>query len=148
MSDPLLSISFNFGASKGTAETGTSEAGGCNERGARITLTAADLSPFDVNAVAADAKVSNTSFGYSGRHDHGSLPILRTGAPDSCNADENKMDVMQGVEDGKLGRAHTAKLISALMEAKSQCDAFITLEMKQGETLPSPEKKPRLEVEE
>ena len=37
-----------------------------------------DVSRFDPNYVTQDALASNTSFSYSGRHDHGKLPELRS----------------------------------------------------------------------
>ena len=57
--------------------------------------------PININEVAEDAKVSNTSFGYSGRHDHGLLPQMKSDGPH-------------------------AVLISALYEAKKQCDKLLT----------------------
>lgn len=44
---------------------------------------------------------SNTSFGYSGRHDHGQLPAL-------------------------LASGHNARLLSAIAEAKKVSDEYIT----------------------
>lgn len=56
---------------------------------------------FDANQVSAEARVSNTTFGYSGRHDHGDLPTLKS----------------TGVN---------AVLVSALQEAKRECDKYLT----------------------
>jgi hypothetical protein len=114
--EPVVQISFSFNEIP-------------QARGVSIT----DPAPIDINEVAPDAVNSNTSFGYSGRHDHGSLPLLNN--------------------DPRMG-----KLVSALQEAKKQCDDFLTDEIakaaresgstssKQSKTTGSPaEKKPRLE---
>ena len=53
------------------------------------------------DAVAEDARTSNLSFNYSGRHDHGDLPSLRADAA--------------GVA-----------LVSAIQEAKAECGAYLT----------------------
>ena len=37
-----------------------------------------DDQPINLNEVSAAAKESNTSYEYSGRHDHGILPILKS----------------------------------------------------------------------
>lgn len=60
-----------------------------------------DPAEFDANQVSAEARVSNTTFGYSGRHDHGDLPKLKS----------------IGVN---------AVLVSALQEAKRECDRYLT----------------------
>jgi len=57
--------------------------------------------PADVNAVTEEARTSRTSFSYSGRHDHGELPVLRSTGP-------------------------LAELVASLQEAKRQCDAYLT----------------------
>lgn len=57
--------------------------------------------PVDVNSIHPEAKDSNTSYGYSGRHDHGQLPLLR--------------------RDGEM-----ANVISALAEAKSISDRYLS----------------------
>ena len=57
--------------------------------------------PFDVNTVADEARESNTSYKYSGRHDHGTLPTLKS-----------------------TGTA--AQLFDALMEMKQECDKYLT----------------------
>ena len=54
--------------------------------------------------MSEDARESNTSFGYSGRHDHGLLPQLR-------NSGAN------------------AKLCCALNNAKEMCDKYLTEEI-------------------
>ena len=56
---------------------------------------------FNTNEVAEDAKISNTSYGYSGRHDHGILPQMKSDGPHSL-------------------------LISALYEAKKESDKILT----------------------
>jgi hypothetical protein len=56
---------------------------------------------FDANEVAEEARTSNLSFKYSGRHDHGPLPLLKSSG---VNAD----------------------LVSALLEAKQQCGEYLT----------------------
>ena len=53
------------------------------------------------DAVAEDARSSNLSFHYSGRHDHGDLPSLRA---DSAGV----------------------ALVSAIQEAKAECGAYLT----------------------
>lgn len=58
-------------------------------------------SQLDLNFVSPESSVSNTTFEYSGRHDHGKLPILKTTGP--C-----------------------AELVSALQEAKRECDKYLT----------------------
>ena len=58
----------------------------------------------DINEIAADAINSNTSFGYSGRHDHGQLPHLQS--------------------DSKH-----ANVIASIQEAKKACDEYLTKEM-------------------
>jgi hypothetical protein len=55
----------------------------------------------DMNQVSAEARVSNTMFEYSGRHDHGNLPELKTSG--NC-----------------------AEVVSAIQEAKKECDSFLT----------------------
>lgn len=60
-----------------------------------------DPAEFDANQVSAEARVSNTTFGYSGRHDHGDLPKLKSA----------------GVN---------AVLVAALQEAKKECDKYLT----------------------
>ena len=58
-------------------------------------------SQMDLNFVSPASSVSNTTFEYSGRHDHGSLPILKTSGP--C-----------------------VELVSALQDAKRECDNYLT----------------------
>ena len=58
----------------------------------------------DINEIAADAINSNTSFGYSGRHDHGQLPQLQSD-PQHAN------------------------IISSIQEARKACDEYLTKEM-------------------
>jgi hypothetical protein len=72
----------------------------------------------DINAVSTEAAQSNTSFGYSGRHDHGSLPQLRSSS-------------------------RYIGTLSAVIEAKRECDDFLTAMMK-AESQQLPEKKARL----
>jgi len=112
-----------------------------------IDLVDPQSHPFEVNSVALDSIGSNTSFGYSGRHDHGNLPTLRN-ATSSCTVSTTAECKNEESEQGstKEGRVHTSKLISALMDAKAECDAFLTTEMKQNDCsvfCASPEKKPR-----
>eukprot|EP01039_Chlorochromonas_danica_P008103 gene8100-8938_t len=57
--------------------------------------------PINVNQVHPDAKTSNTSYGYSGRHDHGALPTLKS--------------------EGAM-----ASVVSALAQAKEMSDHFLT----------------------
>ena len=91
-SQPLVSITFSVAGSTGrelavfppppsnTDGTGA----GCSSR-------------FSSNVISEEAKLSNTSFLYSGRHDHGDLPLLR-----------DQYDY--------------SSLISALQEAKAKLD--------------------------
>lgn len=58
-------------------------------------------SQLDLNFVSPAAALSNTMFEYSGRHDHGKLPILKSSGP--------------GVD-----------LVAALQEAKRECDKYLT----------------------
>ena len=79
----------------------------------------------DVNFVSEEARASNTSFGYSGRHDHGALPKLKSSGP-------------------------MAKVVQSLQDAKRECDVYLTtlITQQQSEELGLPEKKPRLHTEE
>mmetsp|Transcript_73077 Transcript_73077/g.143316 ORF Transcript_73077/g.143316 Transcript_73077/m.143316 type:complete len:129 (-) Transcript_73077:73-459(-) len=67
----------------------------CNQ----INVTHPDCST--VNAISAESRASNTSFGYSGRHDHGDLPELKASGPHAI-------------------------LVAALQEAKKECDKYLT----------------------
>ena len=79
----------------------------------------------NINEISAEAKESNTSFEYSGRHDHGMLPTLKS-------------------------EGHMAQLVGSLEEAKKECDKVLTalIETEKRETDGPSEKKPRLEGEE
>lgn len=79
----------------------------------------------NINEISADAKESNTSFEYSGRHDHGTLPTLKS-------------------------EGHMAHLVGSLEEAKQECDKVLTslIESEKKEVGPPSEKKPRLETDE
>lgn len=55
----------------------------------------------DVNYVSEIASSNNTVYEYSGRHDHGKLPTLKSSGP-------------------------MAELISSLMDAKAECDKYLT----------------------
>lgn len=57
--------------------------------------------PLDMNQASEESRKSNTSFEYSGRHDHGDLPQLKSTGPH-------------------------ALLVAALQEAKRECDKFLT----------------------
>ena len=59
---------------------------------------------YDANAIVEEARTSNLSYHYSGRHDHGELPQLKTGS---------KHD----------------KIIGSLLEAKELCGNFLTTEI-------------------
>lgn len=76
----------------------------------------------DVNRVHEEAKTSNTSFGYSGRHDHGSLPELKS--------------------SGSM-----ARLVASLGDAKRESDTVLTEIIKREKQAddPPPDKKPRIE---
>ena len=87
-----------------------------------------DAAVIDINKIAPDAVDSNTSFGYAGRHDHGSLPMLQY-------------------------KPTIGNVIASLQEAKRECDDFLTLAMK-DETensssvtlVQKAEKRPRLDL--
>lgn len=64
-------------------------------------INVTDSAEFDANQVSAEARISNTTFGYSGRHDHGDLPSLKSSGPNSV-------------------------LVAALLEAKRECDKYLT----------------------
>jgi hypothetical protein len=86
MTEPIVRVAFQFHGSKIDHEIATVS------------------SPLDINEVASDAVNSNTSFGYSGRHDHGSMPQLK------CDPKH-------------------AQLISSIQDAKAACDQFLTSEL-------------------
>lgn len=75
-----------------------------NLNGQERTIAIDKPKPVDINQVAEDARNSNTSFGYSGRHDHGNLPTLKSG--------------------GQI-----AELLAAMQEAKAESDAILTAEI-------------------
>ena len=50
--------------------------------------------PFDPNYVEPEALESNTSYKYSGRHDHGDLPILKV-------ANQHLVDVRAAIREGE-----------------------------------------------
>ena len=50
--------------------------------------------PFDPNYVEPEALESNTSYKYSGRHDHGNLPILKV-------ANQHLVDVRAAIREGE-----------------------------------------------
>ena len=64
-------------------------------------INIADSAPMDVNAVTEASRISNTTFEYSGRHDHGLLPKLKCSGSDVV-------------------------LVASLMEAKRECDKYLT----------------------
>jgi hypothetical protein len=108
MAEPIVRVAFQFHGTKIDHEVATIS------------------SPLDINEVASDAVNSNTSFGYSGRHDHGSLPQLK------CDPKH-------------------AQLISSIQDAKAACDQFLTSELDKqtkaavsGSDVPV-EKRPRLD---
>lgn len=63
--------------------------------------TDADYIRRSVHVVSETARATNTSYEYSGRHDHGDLPELKA-------------------------EGATAALVVALKEGKAACDAFLT----------------------
>ena len=71
------------------------------------SLKFGSITTYDPNEVTAEAKVSNTSYDYSGRHDHGNLINLN-------NNYENKTTKEYGM------------LINNVLEAKKSCDQYIT----------------------
>ena len=77
----------------------------------------------DVNTVSEESRASNTRFEYSGRHDHGDLPKLKNSGP-------------------------AAVLVSALQEAKRECDKYLTQRINEEYGYESTEKTSVMEVEE
>jgi hypothetical protein len=65
------------------------------------SISISEAAAVDVNAVSLESRASNTRFEYSGRHDHGDLPLLRSSG-------------------------ESARLVTALQEAKAQCDEYLT----------------------
>jgi hypothetical protein len=65
------------------------------------SISISDAAPVDINAVSLESRASNTRFEYSGRHDHGDLPQLRS-------------------------TGDSARLVTALQEAKAACDEYLT----------------------
>eukprot|EP01038_Epipyxis_sp_PR26KG_P009284 gene9284-12510_t len=57
--------------------------------------------PIDINKVSQEAEHSRTSYDYSGRHDHGKLPLLKS-------------------------TGYMSQVISALLETKNECDRYLT----------------------
>ena len=103
---PLVQISFHGEGFEATHE-----------------ITVADAAAVDINEVAPDAVSSNTSFGFSGRHDHGTLPTLK------CESKH-------------------ARLVASMQDAKKACDEFLTRALEQqggGGGGPPVEKKPRID---
>ena len=88
--------------------------------GEKIEPIVCESATRDVNTVHEEAKQSNTSYGYSGRHDHGSLPELKSGS-------------------GPM-----ARLVASLEDAKRETDKVMTEVVKREKEEP-PDKKPRLE---
>ena len=86
--NPTVRISFKFNAVDQTK-----------------VISISDACAININKIAPDAVDSNTSFGYAGRHDHGSLPELRYNST-------------------------TGNVIASLLEAKRECDDFLTLSIK------------------
>lgn len=64
-------------------------------------ISISEPTAYDANKVSAESRVSNTTFEYSGRHDHGDLPALKSTGPN-------------------------AVLVAALQEAKRGCDEYLT----------------------
>ena len=88
MEPPIIEVSFSF---NGIEQT-------------RISISSC-VPEFDPNIISEEAAKSNTSCSYSGRHDHGNLPVLKSSGP-------------------------YATLISGLLETKVKCDTFLTDLMK------------------
>jgi hypothetical protein len=61
---------------------------------------------FNINYICPEAKISNTSYAYSGRHDHGPLPQLKSNGP-------------------------MLPVISALAQVKEISDSFLTTRINQ-----------------
>lgn len=94
-------------------------------KGEELTPIVCEAEPRDVNVVSEEAKVSNTSYGYSGRHDHGSLPELKSEGP-------------------------MARLVASLEDAKRETDQAMTEVInREKEAVAAPDtKKPRLDDKE
>ena len=91
-------------------------------KGEKLKPIICDSEARDVNNVHEDAKTSNTSYGYSGRHDHGSLPELKSSG-------------------------NMARLIASLEDAKRESDMVITDIIRREKSTEEPplDKKPRIE---
>ena len=76
-----------------------------------IKIYPQDVVDFNPNIVTEEARSSNTSFKYSGRHDHGNLPELRSSG-------------------------EYAKLCNALYRAKDICDELLTNEINLVNAIP------------
>lgn len=86
MSTPLVSISFDFPEGEVQVDH---------------RIHANGITPFNPNDIHPLAATSNTSFEYSGQHDQGTLPQLKS-------------------------TGHMAHLIAAILEAKSQSNNYLT----------------------
>lgn len=66
-----------------------------------IVISITQPKAIDLNEIHPSAATSNTSYDYSGRHDQGTLPMLKT-------------------------EGHLANVIAAILEAKQQSDTILT----------------------
>mmetsp|Transcript_1039 Transcript_1039/g.1718 ORF Transcript_1039/g.1718 Transcript_1039/m.1718 type:complete len:156 (+) Transcript_1039:33-500(+) len=66
-----------------------------------ISIDNNSIVPADLNEISPESRASNTRCEYSGRHDHGDLPKLKSAGPG-------------------------ALLIAALQQAKQDCDQYLT----------------------
>ena len=85
---------------------------------------------YDPNKIAEDAKESNTSFSYSGRHDHGDLPCLLNSNSNN-NKINNNSNSNNKCDEGNCSKTdHYLRLVGAVQEAKYALDSYITDDMK------------------
>lgn len=89
MAEKVLSLEFRLGS----CMDGTPDH--------EIMIPITSNTSLDVNEVCSEALKSNTAIGYSGRHDHGSLPTLKSTG---------------GILD----------VVVAIKNAKTACDAYLT----------------------
>jgi hypothetical protein len=90
-----------------------------------VVISVTSPAPLNLNEIHPTAATSNVSFEYSGRHDQGTLPTLKT-------------------------EGHLANVISAILEAKQQSDTILTklIEEHQATTSTGGKNKSSIELDE
>lgn len=97
MSSQAITIEF-------TIPTEQTSSNSCNSSANKVdrkVFVTSKVEPWDANYVSEEAAKSNTAIGYSGRHDNGPLPTMKSSGP-------------------------TAILVANILEAKEVCDNFLT----------------------